>query len=85
MRILTALCALFLLASSASAADLYVSAAGNDALSRAQNSAETPWRTIGRAAWGSTNRGAMNSAEAAQAGDVVHVAGGTYDFQGLVR
>lgn len=74
-----------LLAAPVAAADLYVSPTGNDSVSRASNSATTPWRTIGRAAWGSTNRGAMNASEAARAGDVVHVAGGAYDFQGLVR
>jgi len=64
---------------------LYVNATtGNDSVSRASNSAATPWRSIGRAAWGSTNRSAPSSAEAAQAGDTVNVAGGTYDFSGTV-
>ncbi len=60
-------------------------AIGNDAVPRAANSAATPWRTIGRAAWGSTNRAAPNAAEGARAGDVVLIAAGTYDFSGTVR
>jgi hypothetical protein len=58
---------------------LYVNGAtGNDATTYAQNSEATPWRTVGRAAWGSTNREARVASEAAQAGDVVLVAAGTY-------
>ena len=58
---------------------LYVnSTTGNDAVSKASNSASTPWRSIGRAAWGSTNRSAPNAGEAANAGDTVLIAGGTY-------
>ncbi len=65
---------------------LHVNAAtGHDAVTRAANSAATPWRTIGRAAWGSTNRAEPNAAEAARAGDVVVIAAGTYDFSGSVR
>lgn len=65
---------------------LYVNGAtGNDSVPRASNSAATPWRTIGRAAWGSTNRSAPNSGEAARAGDTVTVAGGTYAFTGTVN
>jgi hypothetical protein len=61
------------------AKDLYVNAAtGNDATSYAQNGPSNPWRTIGRAAWGSASRTHVAS-EAARAGDVVHVAAGTYD------
>lgn len=51
-------------------------------MSYAANSAATPWRTIGRAAWGSTNRDARVSPEAAQAGDTVIVAAGTYSGTG---
>jgi hypothetical protein len=51
---------------------------GNDAVPKASNSAQTPWRSIGRAVWGSTNRTAPNASEAAAAGDTVRVAGGTY-------
>ncbi len=58
---------------------LYVnSSTGNDAVSKASNSASTPWRSIGRAAWGSTNRSSPNAGEAANAGDTVLIAGGTY-------
>ena len=62
---------------------LYVnSVTGNDAVSYDANSESTPWRTIGRAAWGSTNRQARNGAQAARAGDVVLVAAGTYTTAG---
>ena len=58
---------------------LYVDGStGNDAVSKANNSASSPWRTIGRAAWGSTNRSAPNAGEAAAAGDRVMITGGTY-------
>lgn len=61
------------------AKDLFVdSAAGSDAVSWAANSAAAPWRTIGRAAWGSANRAAPNASEAARAGDTVIVRAGTY-------
>lgn len=51
---------------------------GDDSVPYAQNSAERPWRTIGRAAWGSTNRSTPNPQEAARAGDEVQVAAGIY-------
>src|SRR3972149_2223784 len=58
---------------------LYVNGStGNDAVTYANNSASTPWRTIGRAAWGSTTRSSPNSNEAAKAGDTVFIAAGTY-------
>ena len=58
---------------------LYVDAVnGNDATTYANNGPSTPWRTIARAAWGSTDRGARVSSQAARAGDVVLVAAGTY-------
>ena len=61
------------------AKDLYVnSQTGNDSTSYANNSASAPWRTLGRAAWGSTNRDAPNTNEAARAGDVVLVSGGPF-------
>lgn len=61
------------------AATLYVNAStGNDATTKASNSSSSPWRTIGRAVWGSTSRGSPNAAQAAAAGDVVLVSGGTY-------
>ena len=40
------------------------------------------WQTIGRAAWGSTNRSAPNVSEAAQAGDVVRITPGVYTTAG---
>ncbi|MEZ5287556.1 MAG: right-handed parallel beta-helix repeat-containing protein [Vicinamibacterales bacterium] len=75
-------------ATAASGATLYVNAAtGNDATPRASNSAASPWKTLGRAAWGSTSRERPDRAEAAQPGDVVVVAAGTYDqaAQGKAR
>jgi hypothetical protein len=64
---------------SPAAKTLYVDAnAGNDATSWAANGPSAPWRTIGRAAWGSASRGAPNPSEAARAGDVVMIATGTY-------
>lgn len=62
--------------------DLFVDPSGNDAVTYAQNSATTPWRTIGRAAWGSTSRTSPNSAEAAKGGDVVKITAGTYATTG---
>lgn len=73
-HILTALFILGL-ATPALAADLFVSPSGNDNVSRAANSATNPWRTLGRAIWGTTNRNARNGAEAARGGDVVYVTG----------
>lgn len=62
---------------------LYVNAAtGNDATSKAANSAISPWATIGRAAWGDAVLADADPAQAAAAGDTVHVAGGTYDYTG---
>jgi len=70
---------LLVAATGASAKDLYVdSANGNDSVSYANNSASSPWRTLGRAVWGSTNPSAPNGNEAARAGDVVRVLGGTH-------
>lgn len=67
----------------ADAKELYVNAVtGNDATSYANNGPSSPWRTIGRAAWGSASRGTPNAAEAARAGDVVIVAAGTYSTTG---
>jgi len=64
---------------------LYVSPTGNDSVTYANNNASNPWRTIGRATWGSTNRSAPNSNEAARAGDVVLIGGGTYDSSEIVN
>lgn len=68
-----------LLSSPAFAKTLYVNAdTGNDSVTYAQNSEASPWRTIGRAATGSTNRSSPNASEAAQPGDVVLIASGIY-------
>ena len=78
---------LFLLPVHLCAKDLYVNNSGSpacsDATTWAANSAGSPWCTIGRAAWGSTNRSSLNSSQAAQAGDVVTVAPGIYTLSGL--
>ena len=67
----------------AEAKTLYVNGGtGNDSITYAANSESTPWRSIGRASWGSTNRSAPNSAEAARAGDIVMIAAGTYSTAG---
>lgn len=67
-------------------ATLWVNAStGDDSRSKATVAASggtLPWLTIGRAAWGSTNRAAPNTSEAASAGDVVLIAAGTYDAVG---
>lgn len=81
MRKLSALFAVAIgcIAANVQAKELYVNAStGNDSVTYAGNSAATPWRTLGRAVWGSTSIGSPNSAEAARAGDVVSVAAGTY-------
>jgi hypothetical protein len=68
---------------SADAKTLYVNAStGNDSTTYAANGPSAPWRTIGRAAWGSTSRSAPNANEAARAGDVVMIAAGTYTTVG---
>lgn len=68
---------------SAEAKTLYVNGAtGSDGVTYAGNSESTPWRSIGRAAWGSTMRSSPNAAEAARAGDTVIVAQGTYSTAG---
>ena len=64
----------------AQAKNLYVNTAtGNDSATYASNTISNPWKTIGRAAWGSTVRSSPNSGQAAQAGDTVFVAAGTYN------
>lgn len=69
-----------LVAGTVQAKELYVdSQTGNDATSYANNSAGQPWRTIGRAAWGSTNRHQPNAGNAARAGDTVIIQEGIYD------
>ena len=62
---------------------LYVNGTtGNDSVSYAANGPGSPWRTIGRALQGSTDRGTPNGAEAARAGDVVDIACGLYETTG---
>lgn len=59
---------------------------GNDSATRAAVRAgggSIAWATIGRAAWGSTNFSSPNAGEAAEAGDVVEVAAGTYSGAGV--
>jgi hypothetical protein len=77
--ILTFIC----IATYAHAKTLYVNPAiGNDTTAYAVNSANSPWATIGRAAWGSASRVSPNSSQAAQAGDRVLIAAGTYAVAG---
>ena len=78
-----ALMVVLLTANSLQAKTLYVSGVnGNDSVTYAANSAANPWRTIGRASWGSTNRDAPVSGEAARAGDVVLIEAGIYTAPG---
>jgi hypothetical protein len=71
------------LGASLEAKELYVNGAtGNDDTTYAANGPNAPWRTIGRAAWGSASRTSPNPAEAARAGDVVHVSAGHYTTVG---
>ena len=73
----------FISATAAAAKTLYVNGStGSDATSYAANGPTNPWRTIGRAAWGSTNRSAPNGGEAARGGDTVLIAAGTYTTTG---
>jgi hypothetical protein len=65
---------------SAAGKDLYVDlATGNDSVSYQNNTAGQPWRTIGRAAWGSGTIAAPSATQAARAGDRVIVAPGSYE------
>lgn len=67
----------------AGAKTLYVDPqTGNDATPYAENSQAMPWRTITRASAGSADRNAPNAGQAARAGDVVAIAGGTYTTVG---
>lgn len=79
-------CFLVLQHSAAAQGILHVDASrGNDAVTRAKNSAASPWRTIGRAAWGSVDRSKPKSAEGARAGDTVLITAGNYDFDGKIN
>ena len=70
---------LFAASMPAIAKELYVdSTSGNDNTSYAQNDMNNPWATLGRAVWGNANRNSPNASQAAQAGDTVNVAAGTY-------
>lgn len=83
MRSVLALSLVLTLPLASEAKTLYVNAStGNDSTSYASNSASSPWRTIGRAAWGNANKSTPNTAEAARAGDLVLISGGTYTTVG---
>lgn len=89
-RVVTALLFILAIAAQAEAKHLCVNAGtGSDATSyasndgSAQNGTGTCWQTIGRAAWGSTTRSSPNTGEAAQAGDTVWIAAGTYTTAGI--
>lgn len=78
-RILAIACFFFLMTSVVQAKELYVDAnTGNDSVSYEQNSADNPWRSLGRATWGATSLGSPNASQAARAGDTVIVAEGVY-------
>ena len=70
--------------SAAFSANLYVDpATGSDSNTYAQVAAGThKWATIQRAAWGSTTYASPNTSEAAQEGDTVFIAAGTYSTTG---
>jgi len=88
MRALQKILALALLCLSvtAHAKELYVSAStGDDSVTYAGNSASTPWRTLGRALWGSTSLSSPSTAQAARAGDTVLVAAGTYNTNAVTN
>lgn len=72
---------------------LYVNgASGNDSVTYESNSQSNPWRSIGRAAWGTVTRPTLYPAvssgnptlvlEAARAGDTVMISSGTYSTVG---
>jgi len=72
-------------AGSAQAADLCVKAGGSDATAKASivyvagnEAGSTCWETIGRSAWGSTDRTMTVGAQAAAAGDTVYIFTGPY-------
>ena len=85
-RILIVTCLIFALSTyPVFAKSLYVNGStGSDSTTYAQNDADHPWLTLGRACWGHTNRASYNSSEAAQAGDTVYIAAGTYSAAGQV-
>lgn len=68
------------------AKELYVDhTKGDDSVSHAENSATKPWRSLGRALWGSTDLKNPNPREAASAGDTVIVAAGTYNTNAVTN
>jgi hypothetical protein len=74
---------LLLAAAPVEAKELYVNGTtGNDATTYAANGPNNPWRSIGRAAWGSPDRMTPKASEAAKAGDVVIVSAGKYTTTG---
>lgn len=85
MKTYLALAILVLLAGPVYGKNLYVNNSNplcSDATTYANNTSVYPWCTIGRASWGSTSRSAQNTSQAAQAGDTVYVAAGTYTGAG---
>ena len=50
----------------------------SNATTKANNDANNQWCTLGRAVWGNASRSSSDSGEAADAGDTVRVAAGTY-------
>ncbi len=79
---LSLLLALLLFTGAAPGKQLYVNSSGNPACSDgttyAANTANVPWCTIGRAAWGSGNANTPSPSQAAAAGDTVYITSGTY-------
>jgi hypothetical protein len=70
----------WLAAAAADAKTIYVNGStGDDSVTYANNSVDRPWRSLGRALWGSASRSSPAASEAARAGDVVIVAAGVYD------
>ena len=86
IRVLASICAMLFISLDAEAATKCVNGTtGDDSNTYIQNNGtRTCWQTIGRAAWGSSNRSSPNPGEAAAAGDTVLIAPGTYDFSGTV-
>ncbi len=66
-------------AGAANAKTLYVdSTNGRDTVNYTRNSQRSPWKSIGRAVWGSSDINNPNPREAARAGDIVIVKQGNY-------
>lgn len=88
MMTLRVLIILLLIVSTVEAKSLYVNNSGSpacsDSTTYADNSASSPWCTIGRAAWGNASKASANSGEAAAAGDTVLVTAGTYTETGTL-